>query len=155
MRFGKRQNPQLCELSKVLRCGPADRRGAPRYAERRKVELVFTGTESPLGRLDWPTSATESTEWRFWGGKRGDHQTMQRTRARPLQLNEATGLLSHFLSLSRTLVRARKHTHTHTQSEERLQRMPLLLLLLLNCAILGTCPCRSPSSSFTGSNTGL
>lgn len=68
MRFGKRQNPQLCELSKVLRRGPADRRGAPRYAERRKVELVFTGTESPLGRLDWPTSATESTEWRFWGG---------------------------------------------------------------------------------------
>lgn len=68
MRFGKRQNLQLCELSKVLRCGPADRWGAPRYAERRKVELVFTGTESPLGRLDWPTSATESTEWRFWGG---------------------------------------------------------------------------------------
>lgn len=48
------------------------------------------------------------------GGERGDHQTMQRTRARPLQLNEATGLLSHFLSLSRTLVRARKRTHTHT-----------------------------------------
>lgn len=116
MRFGKRQNPQLCELSKVLRCGPADRRGARHYAERRKVELVFTGTESPLGRLDWPTSATENTEWRFWGEPgRSSNDAAHKSTPTPIEWSDWSSL-SLSLSLPHSVWCALGNTHTHTHN---------------------------------------
>lgn len=48
MRLDKRQ---LCELSKVPRCGAADRCGAHGSAARWKVELDSSGRESPLSRF--------------------------------------------------------------------------------------------------------
>ena len=126
----------LCELSKVPRCGPADRRRAHgSVAARRKVERDSSGRESPLRSSVWPTSPAESREWRFGGGWGGEtREIIKRCSAlestptppewcdsRPLSLPPSPPF-SHFLS---SILPA---------SEERLKRM--LLLLLLNYAIL-------------------
>lgn len=75
--FGKRQDPQLCELSKVPRCGPrwpvrCTHGSAARWKSRARLPLADKVRSAAL--LDRPhPQRAESGEWRFrgWGGGDG------------------------------------------------------------------------------------